>query len=145
MKHSKLLLILLCPVFFLFSGCKNCDCEPEQKDETPSTENQPADPKAFSLVGKTYLRETTWRKSPAYDEYWAMYLTFPNDSVCIKIQTSNRDLTPHEDFMDLVETFSYKLSYPNLTLAFGVNEGYLTFIDTLTLYTAAEDETYYLH
>ncbi len=69
MKHT--IFFLLAFVVCIFVGCKNCDCEPDIPETQQSTENQPDEPDRFSLVGKTYLYETTWEGSPAEDNYWA--------------------------------------------------------------------------
>ncbi len=106
--------------------------------------NQPRDPKTFSLVGKTYISETTYDKSPTEGHYWVFVLNFFSADSVVMYQTPNKDLSYHTMASHTIEPCSYTLSYPELTLWVIGKVEYrpLTFIDTTTLYSSWWERTY---
>ena len=111
-------------LFALFT-CILMACTPQTTvDDVP--DHQPANPKTWSPAGKTYISEME-----IDGEYWAYGYKFLSEYAGIRFQTPNKDLTFHEDYMNLVEDFTYKLDYPNLQTG---KLGFSIFSDTLTFY-----------
>ena len=112
-------------MIFLLAALALGACTPQTTvEEVPN--HQPKDQSTFSLVGKTYISEME-----IDGEYCAYGYKFLSEYAGIRFQTPNKDLTFHEDYMNLVEDFTYKLDYPNLQtgkLCFSI------FSDTLTFY-----------
>lgn len=112
-------------MIFLLAALSLGACTPQTTvEEVPN--HQPKDPSTFSLVGKTYISEME-----IDGEYWAYGYKFLSEYAGIRFQTPNKDLTFHEDYMNLVEDFTYKLDYPNLQTG---KLGFSIFSDTLTFY-----------
>lgn len=112
-------------MIFLLAALALGACTPQTTVDDVS-DHQPKDQSTFSLVWKTYISEME-----IDGEYCAYGYKFLSEYAGIRFQTHNKYLTFHEDYMNLVEDFTYKLDYPNLQtgkLCFSI------FSDTLTFY-----------
>lgn len=132
-------------IFLMAAALSLVTCNQNTPDDTKkggdTQTNQPADPSTWSPVGKRYVCDTTWSKSPAADKYWAWVLYFFSEDSAVWYETELRDLTYNGSMA--YERVSYDIDYPNLTLHFHANEDRpLVFKDTTVLRSDWWDVTY---
>lgn len=132
-------------IFIMAAALSLVACNQNTPDDTKkggdTQTNQPANPSTWSPVGKMYVCDTTWSKSPASDKYWAWVLDFFSKDSAVWYETELRDLTYNGSMA--YERVSYDIDYPNLTLHFHANEDRpLVFKDTTVLRSDWWDVTY---
>lgn len=131
MKHY----ILLIAAALMLAACNQNTPDDTKKGGDSTTSHQPANPAAWSPVGKTYTRDRSTNNAYGYD-YFIEIVTFKTKDSAVWYSTTSKDLTPMNEFYNPAR---YQLKYPNVTLIFGIDTDEYTFKDTLTLKCVTSD------
>lgn len=123
---------------FLFALCALAllGCEDNTKQaNTNNDKEENTIPYWWSPAGHIYISETTLEDSPADDNYWVFVLNFFSKDSIVKYETPNRDLSYHEDFLQLVDSSRWVRKEKNTILYYSLAGGTvdITVIDTATL------------